>query len=334
MNNRAVNVTWSRGMAFGRGVNLLDGAGAGFGVDPGEVGETSAARVVDYGIKVANGLEDLYSSVGLSADGVFGDEGKAGFVKQVSFNSYSTFLIARRAVESSFRHCRSATLGADAWNLLEKGESEIFRRRYGDGYVRGVRIGGEFVAIIEISDDELTATTYQRGGRGGQPVSDVDSMLVRLREFPSLVAENQVPYEAEVAAYETLSRPAGCALVDIAVRRRMLDEYARLTMRLMSLRGDVEFVQLNPELFADPPDLLTLNEWQLHIAGEITKVSRQASACADRADTECPELALNLPEGYRMPERKVPVELRAALLAVLPPAGGDKAPGACRLPTM
>ncbi|MCS5693501.1 hypothetical protein NZK33_16160 [Cyanobium sp. FGCU-6] len=140
------------------GINLLNGAIAGKGVNPGEPsGPTGApGQNVTYNITQIRSLEDLYESVGVSARAsgqynLFSASGKFKYVNESRFTSQSIFLLARCVVENAFKLCENVNLLPEAATLISSGKQDIFQQRYGDGFVRGMQMGGEFFAIISIS---------------------------------------------------------------------------------------------------------------------------------------------------------------------------------------
>jgi hypothetical protein len=145
-------------MNFGMGINLLNGAIAGKGVNPGEPTAPTGApgQNVTYNITQIRALEDLYESVGVSARvsgqyNLFSASGKFKYVNESRFTSQSIFLLARCVVENAFKMCEDVNLLPEAAGLIGSGKQDIFQQRYGDGFVRGMQMGGEFFAIISIS---------------------------------------------------------------------------------------------------------------------------------------------------------------------------------------
>ncbi len=333
------------------GVNLLNGAVAGKGVDPGTPTEPTGAsgQSVSYNFTKILTLEDLYSSVGVSAKAsghynLFSASGKFKFLNETKFTSQSIFLLARCIVENSFQQCEQAVLTLNAAELIKAGKADQFQERYGDGFIRGMQMGGEYFAIISISSSsqeiqqstaaslqaqyggvvgsagidvklqertkelitqcQINITTYQRAGAGEEQAftDDIEEVLKRMYEFPSIVLGKPVPYEVQVASYRTIDLPDSPNIIDIENQKSSLADYARLHMKLITLRNDVEFIQTHPRYFTNPPSIVVLNAWQSHIAEQITSLIKQASLCCN-SPAACPLLPLLLPSGFYVPER-------------------------------
>lgn len=350
---QSVDVPWSPGMNFGMGVNLLEGAIAGKGAVPGPITTPTHASgmTVSYQLKRVTSLEDVYSSIGISVEasghyGLFSASGKVKYANEVKFNSQSTFLLARCFVENAFEQCEDATLNPDGATLLTRGQNEIFRERFGDGFVRGMQNGGEFHAIIAITslttevqesvgaalqakygglfspigaeadtalDDEtkrkvqktdILISTFQRGGQGDEAsfASDIEQVMARLQAFPRFVRDNPVPYAVQVASYRTLALPEGPSPIDVQNQKDSLTEYSRMQLKLQSLRNDVEFMQLHPSFFLNPPSMPVLNRWQESFGAQLDKLKTQASLCS-RDFRQCPVFNLEMPEDFARPDR-------------------------------
>lgn len=158
----------------------------------------------------------------------------------------------------------------------------------------------------KLSRSELRVSTYQKGGSGDEQslTADIEAVMARLRAFPAQVKNNPVPYDVQVANYKTLALPEGPNLIEIQAQKEALVEYEKIHLKLLTLRNDIEFIQLHPEFFVDPPDNTTLNKWQDFIANEINQVTRQASTCIDNPKDGCPMLSLKLPDDFRQAKRK------------------------------
>lgn len=152
----------------------------------------------------------------------------------------------------------------------------------------------------KISRSEIRISTYQRGGRGeGQAlVETVEAAIERLKVFPSHVEANPVPYEVQVAHYYTLPCPEETQnLVDLENQKFALEEYARNQLRYISLRNDVEFMQLHPQYYKSPIEIETLNKWNDFFTNKITQLRKQASKCASDA-AACESVEFSLPEDF------------------------------------
>ena len=159
----------------------------------------------------------------------------------------------------------------------------------------------------KVSKSERRVSTYQRGGSGDEQIltSDIEAVMARLKAFPSQVKANPVPYDVQVANYNTLALPEGPNLLDIQAQKDALADYARIQLKLLSLRNDIEFLQLHSDFFVNPPNSSTLTQWQEFVTDQINQLKRQASKCANNPVGGCDLFAFKLPEGFFMPERKL-----------------------------
>lgn len=168
----------------------------------------------------------------------------------------------------------------------------------------------------KVSKSELRISTFQRGGSGDEQslTADIEAVMVRLKAFPTQVKNNPVPYDVQVANYNTLALPDGPNPIDIQAQKDALVDYERIHLKLLTLRNDIEFLQLHPDFFIDPPDHTTLNRWQDLVTNEINQLTRQASKCVDNPKDGCPLLSLKLPDDFRHVKRKVlnSIDIKAA----------------------
>jgi hypothetical protein len=204
------------GMALGVGINDLTGT---VGTLPAITFEASAPASADEGMEgrfdtsLVNSSEQMYSSLGVDVSaegryGLFSAEGKFKFAEESRFNSSSTFLVARADIQNAFERVQNPIPVQDAQDLVRDGKTELFRKRYGDFFIRGVKSGGEYIAVLSITNEsqqeqrelgvalkasfdgiaaggsvsvaiqskveslrersEIRVSTYQRGGSGAQ----------------------------------------------------------------------------------------------------------------------------------------------------------------------
>ncbi|WP_341284971.1 PASTA domain-containing protein [Priestia megaterium] len=348
------NTEYRKGMNYGMGVNLLNGQIAGKGVTPGNItGPTNAGGMgATYKFTLITSYEELYDSLGISISasghyGLFSAEGKFQFANETKFNSQSTFLLVHAVLENAFTQCEDAVLEEPAVELIKQGKIEMFRERYGDGFIRGMSTGGEYFAIVEIKSSttekqqkigasikaeyeslvagvkveadvnksiaefktqcETNAIHYQRGGQGEEISATIspEQVTTRLKNFATIVQQNPVPYSVQIASYKLLDNyPEGPTKYDIENQKQVLENSARLRLKLLTALNDVQYVQLNPNYFENPPEVTVLNKWSEHISGQLAQLTKEASACArNPVSDNCKFFSLNLPEGFNIPKR-------------------------------
>ncbi|MGW7200836.1 hypothetical protein [Streptomyces chryseus] len=143
---------------IGMGFNSESGLAIGTALHDFTVQENPAAtgQEVTASIVIVNSHEELMDSMGMS----FAGHGRYGFVsasakakysESSSFNSTSTFLVARCTVENPMRRGKNFKVTAVAQALLDSLRFEEFKTAFGDSFVRGLQTGGEFYSIIRIT---------------------------------------------------------------------------------------------------------------------------------------------------------------------------------------
>ncbi|OUB50101.1 PASTA domain-containing protein [Bacillus thuringiensis] len=200
---------------IGMGFNSQSGIVVGTALDIGEITENKVTpgMQVHSEITIVNSHEELMDKLGMSFEAqgrysAFSSSFKAEFSESSSYNTTSTFLIARCIVTNSFIRGRNFRVKPEAEALLKSNRFNEFHTAFGDSFVRGLQTGGEYYCIIRITSidiktqsklaatlkaefsglvaggsfkseyskvnmssftkSEYTATMYQRGGKGEQ----------------------------------------------------------------------------------------------------------------------------------------------------------------------
>jgi hypothetical protein len=156
-------IPFTDGMELGLGVDDLTGAVRSLAAvefdAPGAAVE-DLGMTGNYDTSLVRTAEDLYESLGVSvaADGrygLFSASAKVDFAESSRFSSTATFLVARAKIDKAFTRARNPRPVADADRLVSDGRMDLFRNRYGDHFIRGVKSGGEFVAVLSITSSEI-----------------------------------------------------------------------------------------------------------------------------------------------------------------------------------
>jgi hypothetical protein len=350
------NMPYNLGMSYGTGIDGLNGDVAGSAVTFGEPAPVPGAggQAGDFQLTLVKSYEELYTALGISIEasghyGLFSAGAKFDFTNKVKFNSQATIMVARASVVNAFTQVLDASLKPEATELLRTGKAELFRRRYGDGYVRGILTGGEFYGVISISSQDreeetqisaqlnaeynglvaggsfsasvqnssnfksgqmqIEVHTDQRGGSGEQMSFtglSVSTMLARMREFAEIVELQSgmaVPYQAQVASYQTLPSPEP-NLVLIEQQRIALTDYARKRLDLLTRLNDIDFVRQHLDYFENPPSVDTLNRWNQQFTDQLNQVMQAATGCSNDMNA-CPLISIQFPADYAMPRRVV-----------------------------
>lgn len=131
------------------------------------------------------------------------------------------------------------------------------------------------------SKTEVAINFYQRAGQDEQLAftKNADEVLARLKAFPSIARAHPIGYEAEVANYNTLALPMP-NFVEIENREFALQDCARLRLKYLTIRNDIEFARTNPVFFDNLPTDQTLQEMQNKYEMAINFLMRHASRIA------------------------------------------------------
>jgi hypothetical protein len=226
--------------------------------------------------------------------GLFSAEGKFGLSEKSNFNAQSTFVVASCRVQNAFEMLDSYEVLPEAKPLLEQPDKwkttygTSFVRGLqtgGEFYIvfqttstnqetqsslsvsfqaacQGLLAAADFDMAYNQSKQSTSQKTqssilmYQRAGQDEQIgyVSDIAGIIKRLREFPAIARSNPAGYEVEVADYNTLALPE-VNDQEIADREASLTDCARLRLKYMTRRNDIDFARENRDFFTVlPPD--------------------------------------------------------------------------------
>lgn len=220
--------------------------------------------------------------------GLFSAEGKFGLAEKSNFNATSTFVVASCRVQNAFVMIDRVELLPEARPLLEQpnkfktafGTSFIRGLQTGgEFYVvmqvtstsqetqtslsaafqaecQGLLGSGGFKSAFdqsqrsESSKSQVSVLMYQRAGQDEQLsyVSDAGDVIEQLKDFPAIARANPCGYECEVADYNTLALPE-VNQEEVADREMALTDCARLRLKYMTRRNDIEFAGGKSHLF-------------------------------------------------------------------------------------
>jgi hypothetical protein len=216
----------------------------------------------------------------------FGD----GFVRGMQNGGEFHAIIAITSISKSEQESLGASLQAKYGGLFASAEIDV-------------ALDTETKNKMQRTD--LTVSTLQRGGQGDETsvTKDVEQVMARLQAFPRFVRDNPVPYGVQVASYRTLPLPEGPSPVDIQNQNDKLAAYARTHLELQSLRNDVEFMQIHPNFYKDPPPFETLNAWQRSFGAQLDRLEERASLCVRDPQTGCSSFSLEMPADFKAPVR-------------------------------
>ncbi|MCX8130625.1 MAG: hypothetical protein N3I35_11065 [Clostridia bacterium] len=151
---------------IGMGFNSESGLAIGTALEGFTVTADPVApgQEVDAEITTINSHEELMESLGMSFEaqgryGFFSGSAKAKFASTSSYNSTSTFLVARCIVKNPFKRGKNFRVTSEARALLDSLRFDEFKTAFGDSFVRGLQTGGEFYAVIRITSVSSTKQT-------------------------------------------------------------------------------------------------------------------------------------------------------------------------------
>src|SRR5579864_9101662 len=161
------------GMALGTGVDL-SGKIFGDGVIRTTPEVVGGAQQVDIFLTLVESQTDQDQALDLSTEisaafGLFGGSAKFDLSQRMHFNQFAITLIIRATVVNAFAQMRDVQLTDSAKGLIHDGNLPRFREQFGDFFVRGLRTGGEFCAILQIigrdaGDQSTIKAALQAGG--------------------------------------------------------------------------------------------------------------------------------------------------------------------------
>jgi hypothetical protein len=253
--------------------------------------------------------------------GLFSAEGKFGMSEKSNFNATSTFVVASCRVQNAFEMVDRVELLPEAGALMEQPDKfkTAFGTSFirglqtgGEFYIvmqvtstnqemqnslsvafqaecQGLLASGGFKASYDESQRSTSSKTqisvlmYQRAGQDEQLsyVSDANAVIQRLKDFPAIARANPCGYECEVADYNTLALPE-VNQEEVADREMALTDCARLRLKYMTRRNDIEFARENRIFFADlPPDAELSDLWERY-SRAVSLVQAHAQKIAGR----------------------------------------------------
>ena len=69
-------------------------------------------------------------------------------------SDYSTYVMVRVSVRNAFESMDSPEFAPEAIELLKNNNRDRFRQRFGDSYISGIRKGGEYFAIYQLTGSD------------------------------------------------------------------------------------------------------------------------------------------------------------------------------------
>jgi hypothetical protein len=242
-------------MRVGFGYDLVSGTASSDPAVRGTVSSIPGAggqEVVSHLLRVSD-LESLHEALGVNVDAggsYFGASAdvKVGFAKECSISSYSLHVLIGVTVVDAFENFDAPVLVDEAADLIRLNNNTRFHERFGDVFIDGLRKGGEYFAVFEISSidqatrediavkveaaynnpllaahldvdvdhskstssaqTEVRIHIYRNGAVSTTDLSLAD-ILATARDFPPSVAGDlAAPFAVSLADYSTLDLPS------------------------------------------------------------------------------------------------------------------------------
>lgn len=156
-------VEYVEGMNYGRGYNRLTGEALPSRSVTGETARIKNAegQRVSSSCRITTDVQTLHESlgIGIEAGGSymgFSASAKVDYANQCDFSSVSTYIIVHITVANAFEDLIDPIFHPDAEELLRTNNTVRFRERFGDCFISGLRTGGEYFAIYQLTSTSET----------------------------------------------------------------------------------------------------------------------------------------------------------------------------------
>jgi hypothetical protein len=155
-----------------------------------------------------------------------------------------------------------------------------------------VSVGVEKVVKQSSSTCEFSVAMLQSGGKGVEAslTPTIEEATVRLKEFPSIIAKNPIPYSCLVASYKTLPLPDAPNFMDFKQQKHVLNEAAQLIIRYEAALNDLDLVSKNIKSY-EPFPASNLDKWRNTLERDIDAIYDAASRAVDNPkEAELPQV--------------------------------------------
>jgi hypothetical protein len=197
------------GYELGVGVSTLDGSVQGSPLEWTKEPAASSASAADTFVSYASETKEFYNALNIETEvsasyGLAHASAKFQFAQECTRSSFSTWLVVRSYVDAivqEFAPGDHARLGQDALDLLKAGGAPDFIQKYGDRYVSGFVMGGEFLGVLEIratslEEQQQVKESWKVGGELGKLSAETSgSVTSTLRNIQK---KHQVVFHSKV----------------------------------------------------------------------------------------------------------------------------------------
>jgi len=335
-------------MFIGDGIDTLSGEVRSKAVTATEfedlTGQGGEAQEVLFRLERIQSLEELQESLGLSIEGsasfgLFGGSEKFKLQEESRFNRFSLFVKVQVRVVNAERRMKNPQLLPEARDLLANGNATGFRERFGDVFVRGLRTGGEFFAVLEIqtsNDQEVQAITneaeasgafgigfdvktkfidfvskaaqnhvlnvfsVQLGGAETTAQTQIEAIIDKAARFAASARDIAAKYQVDVASYKILDLPPQANFLDLQQQKETLQTVFRDRTILIERLNDIDFMLLNANQFTTPS--INLNDVRRQVVDAVNQFTDAGSHCIN-VPTDCKQPNVKIPDLSGLPER-------------------------------
>jgi hypothetical protein len=250
------------GMSFGLGYNSLSQDVRGAAViwkDIDKASETqgtsstnsspnrihTVSKLVENSQELSKILDvSLAASLGLPGIGI---SAKGRYISESKFSQHSLCFVVHITVTNEILTLKAPTLSPRAMNMLEQNGVDRFCRAYGQEFISGFIMGGEYFACLEITsknqqnkremmgdiganlpvfnlmaggqvsakhslnslnkDYTVNLVSYQAGGNGMSFPQSFDEVVTEIQNFMTTVNDHSVQYSTILSDYDSLGIP-------------------------------------------------------------------------------------------------------------------------------
>jgi hypothetical protein len=316
-------VGWQPGLSAGTGYDKVS-------AEPKQVSvlgdltapDNAVGQEGDFNLLMCQTEEELNEALSIDADvsvgvGFVGGDAKFQFRDRCRTTTQSQCCVLRIKATNAHRQMKSPKLHPEAWSLIENGNMDRFRERFGDEFVSGMVTGVEFFGVVRIEarteqrEQEITASVQAQYGvfaSGGAKVEHNFSMssaehrveiftyqkggeIGICKELSNLFALAQAavndgragrayPYQVMLDPYSELALPNDDAsFIDVEAARNSVKRHAKNRDALRQMQNEIDFVLRHQDWFEDP-NVARLNSANQLITAELETIAEYAKVCA------------------------------------------------------
>lgn len=184
-----VKVPYVDNYDFGIGADLATGSPMGK-VVIGEISGVNQAEGDQAGFKISRitSTADLEKTLGIDVEasggcGCFGGSARMSYARSSKIQSDSLFMAITASIELDNLSIDDPTLSPAALELAER--PDVFEQRFGNMFVRGIRRGGLFIAVMQIdtgSAEESEAISAELSGSYGVFSAEAEMKMATVQE--------------------------------------------------------------------------------------------------------------------------------------------------------